>query len=86
MKLRTRYQRQVLAVKAANILREHSDPKVQGLGLAIEYALAAPLQTLNNVLDQFPKELRKEFKEVEESTTADKHLLFQLRKKREKIR
>lgn len=79
MKIRTRYQRMTLATRAAEILREHDDPKVQELGLVITYALGAPIATLNNVLECFPKTLRKALEETAASSSPAEHALFKLR-------
>ena len=86
IKIRTRYQRMLLASKAAEILTTHNDPAVQELGLVIKYALGAPIATLNNVLDQFPKEIRTAIVEAEASTNAGENLLFQLRKARASVK
>ena len=52
-RIRTRYQRMELAIKVAETLKGHGDPKVQAAAQEIIYALGAPMSTLNNVLDQF---------------------------------
>lgn len=52
-RIRTRYQRMELAVKIAEALKAHEDPKVQAAAQEIIYALGAPMATLNNVLDLF---------------------------------
>ncbi len=82
IKIRTRYQRMTLAVRAAEILRQHGDPEVQELGQCITYALGAPLSTLNNILECFPKSLRAALKEVSESPNPAEHALLKLRTSR----
>lgn len=82
IKIRTRYQRMALATKAAEILKQHDDPKVQELALCIVYALGAPTATLNNVIDQFPKSLRFALEDVAASPTKEDYALQILRQAR----
>lgn len=69
--IRTRYQRMSLAMQMGKLLEDHADPYVQAMGLAIAYTLGAPTSTLNNVLDQFPKQAIALIRKVEGKDEAD---------------
>jgi hypothetical protein len=79
IKIRTRYQRMRLAYLLAETLKEHPDPKVQEKGIEITYALAAPMSTLNNLLDQFPPDL---IRRVSETPDESAELLQRMRELR----